>query len=294
MKIIVIGGSGVLGLQILKHYASQKNEVFYTYLKNSPKISRGKNLDITQKNEVVRFFQKINPDIVFHTAAVTNVDLCEERKEYAEKINVIGTNNIVESCKKIQSKIVYLSTSAVFNGERKEYQENDKPSPTSIYGKTKLEGEKIVSNAELEYLILRTDQPYGWIETWQHTNSVLRVMSSLTEGKEFQEVVDWYNTPTYIPDFINTLKNLIDFKKTGTYHIVGNEFLSRFEWAEKIARLCKLNKKLLIPIMASKLHLAVKRNNVKLNNEKSFVDTRVKMSNVEEGLKKMLSDKINL
>lgn len=294
MKILVIGGSGVLGSQIVKHYFSQKNDVYYTFLKNNPNRIEGKYLDITQKNEVMKFICEIKPDVVFHTAAIANVDFCEENEKLATKINVTGTNNVAEACRKIQSKIVYLSTAAVFNGTKEEYFENDKPSPTNVYGKTKLEGEKIVIDSKLQYLILRTDQLYGWSEKWQHTNSVLRIIDSLSKGKHFQEVIDWYNTPTYVPDLVNVLANLINYEKNGIYHVVGNDFINRFQWSVKIAKEFKLNGKLLIPIKSSELNLLVKRNNIRLNNKKAYIDTKVTMSGIKEGLKKMLNDKVDV
>jgi len=294
MKILVIGGSGVIGYEIVKYYSSLQNKLFYTFLKNNPQRTEGKYLDITQKNEVMKLVSEIAPDIVFHTAAITNVDLCEQEKKLATKINVIGTNNVVDACKKTQSKIVYLSTAAVFDGTKNEYFENDAPSPTSVYGQTKLKGEKIILESKLEYLILRTDQPYGWSEKWQHTNSVLRVVNSLTKKNQFKEIIDWYNTPTYIPDIIKTMNNLINYEKTGIYHVVGNDFLNRFEWALKIAEEFGLNKNLLIPIKSSELKLSVHRKNIKLNNKKLFVDTNVKMSGVIEGLKKMINSKIDV
>jgi len=294
MKILVLGGSGVLGSFIVEHYSSKKDIVFYTFFKNDLKSDNGKFLDITQKHQVMEIIDEIKPDIVFHTVAMTNVDLCEKDKKLATKINVIGTDNIVKACKKIQCKIIYFSTAAVFDGLQKEYFENDKPSPTSVYGQTKLEGEKIVIDSDLEYLILRTDQPYGWSKNWQHSNSVLRVVDFLTENKQFHEIIDWYNTPTYIPDLIKVLDNLITFEKTGIYHVVGNDFVNRFEWSIKVAKEFNLNEKLLAPIKSSELNLSVKRNNIKLNNDKSYNDTKIKMNGIETGLKKMLSDKNNI
>ena len=109
---------------------------------------------------------KLNPDIVIHTAALTNVDLCETNNVLANLINVQGTKNIVDGCMKIQSKIIFISTSYVFDGNSDQYFEEDLPNPTSYYGITKYESEKIIQNSNLDFLILRTDQPYCWIEKW--------------------------------------------------------------------------------------------------------------------------------
>ena len=151
--------------------------------------------------------------------------------------------------------MVFISTSAVFNGTKSEYSENDKPNPTGIYGLTKFQGEKIIQESNLPFLILRTDQPYCWKEKWQHTNSVIRVIENLEKNQQFKEVVDWYNTPTYVPDFVNATKELIQKDLEGIFHLVGSDFISRYDWSQKVADIFHLKKNLIKPIDSSELKL---------------------------------------
>jgi len=292
LKICVIGGSGVIGSKLVKYFANKKLDVKYTYLKNKiPDFQGGYKLDITDRKSTLSLLDKIDPDVVIHTAALTNVDLCETNKTLATKINVEGTRNVIDGCKIKNRKLVYVSTSAVFDGKKKQYFENQPTSPLNHYGYTKLVGEKLVANSDLSYLILRTDQPYGWNEKWQHTNSVLRVINAIQSGEILKEITDWYNTPTYDYDFAKATFELLRKKLTGTFHVVGPEFVNRFGWALKIPEVFNLDKNMIKPIKAESLSLPAKRVNVKLSNQKLVQDLGFQMCGIKEGLIKMQEEK---
>lgn len=291
MKIFIVGGSGVIGSYFVKSFVKENSEITYTYYNNKAPYPRGINLDIKDRDNTIKTLKKFHPDLVIIATALTDVDLCETNHSLAESINVKGTRNIVDGCKLINSKLVFISTSAVFNGKKIEYSENDEPEPTSIYGLTKFQGEKIIQGSNLAFLILRTDQPYCWKEKWQHSNSVIRVIDNLENNQSFKEIVDWYNTPTYVPDFVNAAKELIQKDLEGIFHLVGPDFISRYDWSQKVADIFHLKKDLIKPIDSSELKLPVKRNNVKLNNNKLLQNIGYRMIGVEEGLKKMFSRK---
>jgi dTDP-4-dehydrorhamnose reductase len=208
----------------------------------------------------------------------------------ASEINVRGTANVVDACKSVQSKLVYISTSSVFDGSNEKYFETDTPVPSTHYGKTKLNGEELVKKSGLPYLILRTDQPYCWTEKWQHTNSVLRILEKLGKNENWNEVTDWFNTPTYVPDFIQASFSLIKKNACGIFHVVGSDFISRYDWSLQIADIFKLDKKLIHPINSATLGLPVKRPNVYLSNDKLYQQVGIRMMGTKEGLMKMLSD----
>jgi len=286
MKYLVIGGTGVIGYKILQHLLKENNTVEFTFMNNKQSFENSHLLDIQDTVKTKNLIRKISPDIVIHCSAVANIDLCETEKKMAESINVLGTKNIVEGCKESNSKIVYISTSFVFDGKQK-YSENDITSPSTFYGYTKLKGEEIVKESNLPFLILRTDQPYCWVEQWQHTNSVIRVIDSLKENKIFFEVDDWYNVPTYVPDFVNVTMRLIQLKKEGIFHVCGTDFLNRYEWAMLTAKIFHLDPDLIKPINSSSLNLPAKRVNGNLSNNKLFRETGIRMIGVKEGLVKM-------
>ena len=286
MKYLIIGGTGVIGYKILQSILKEDNSVEFTFFNNKQVVNNSHYLDIENAIETKNLIKKISPDIVIHCSALSNVDFCETNKQKAQSINVLGTKNIVEGCKESNSKIVYISTSFVFDG-KKRYTEKDKTSPSTFYGLTKFEGEELVKNSNLPFLILRTDQPYCWVEKWQHTNSVIRVINSLKMKKIFYEVNDWYNVPTYVPDFVNATKKLIELEKEGIFHVSGSDFLNRYDWAHLTAEIFQLDPNLIKPINSSSLNLSAKRVNGNLSNEKLFHETGIKMMGVKEGLIEM-------
>jgi len=291
MKICVIGGSGEIGSKLVHWLTKHDNDVFFTYFQNRmdcPK--KGIKLDITNEESTKVFLRKLKPEIVIHTAGITNVDLCETNRDLANRMNIEGTKNVINGCKITNSKLVYVSTSFVFDGKKQEYFENDKTSPSTYYGYTKLKSEELVNDSGLSYLILRTDQPYCWIEKWQHTNSVIRVLETLRSGKILKEISDWYNTPTYVPDFVNATTELLTKKLTGIFHIVGSDYINRYKWSRIVAEIFGLDKNLIESINSDQLELAVKRVNVNLKNHKLFQKTGIQMKGVEEGAKEMIRE----
>jgi len=289
LKVLIIGGSGVVGFNLFKDFLRGKIDVKFTYFEHELLIEEkeGYFLDITKKNETIKIINQHNPDIVIHTAGITNVDLCEKNQELADKVNVEGTLNVIEGCKENKSKLIFLSTSAVFNGSKSEYYEEDPTSPISYYGVTKKSAEELVKNSKLPYLIIRIDHPYYWTEKWQHSNSMLRVLNSLQNNNSFREVTDWYNTPTFIPDIIKAIKKLISFNSCGIYHVVGPDFINRYEWALNVAKIFELNKDKIMPIVSDVLNLPAKRANVNLNNQKFQNETKIIMKGIEEGMRVM-------
>lgn len=272
---LIIGGTGLIGSYLVKKLGYN-----YTY-KTNPQ-PHGFYLDITNDID----FSFFKPEIVIHTAALTNVDQCQTDQSLAYEINVKGTENIISACKKYNSKIIFISTSNVFPGNKSPYYEDDKPEAINYYGQTKLIGEQLIQDSGLEYLILRTDQPYGWKEPWQRDNTVLRMISKLTSTGHLEEITDWYNNYTYLPDFANAVKKLIDMKLTGIFHVCGKDFTYRYDFARMAADIFKLNKDKIKPIHSSKLNLPAQRPNVCMNNDKLFKMTGFKMSGFE-GLKMM-------
>lgn len=291
MKILIVGGSGVIGSKFTKQFSLEGFKVLPTYFKHRLNFLNECMLDIRNESNVEKIFKKFNPDIVIHTSAITNIDLCETDHKLADSINVQGTKNIITCSKKYDSKLVFISTSFVFDGTKTKYFENDFTNPTTYYGKTKDISEKNIIHSKLDFLILRTDQPYCWTDPGQHTNSVLRLIDSFNIKKHHKEIVDWYNTPTYVPDFVEATKKLIINEKSGIFHLVGSDYINRFEWAKIICDYFNFNQKLIEPITSHNLKLAAKRVNVNLSNEKIFNELGIRMMGIKDGLKSMLEER---
>ena len=196
----------------------------------------------------------------------------------------------MEECLNTNCKIIFFSTSFVFDGSKSKFFEEDDCKPSTYYGKTKSIGEKIIQDSGIDYLIIRIDQPYGWKQPWQADNSVTRILSNFKKGKVL-EVIDWYNNPTYLKDISEGLQKLIEMKKSGIYHLVGPDFINRFEWSKIVAEVFNLDYRKIESIHSSQLKLPAKRASVNLSNLKIFSETGMKMRGVKEALEDMLKEK---
>jgi dTDP-4-dehydrorhamnose reductase len=284
--ILIIGGSGFLGYYLHQSLRKLEEKVISTYNKTMIDEENFYELDVRKVDDVSKFLIKYKPRILIYAVGITDVDLCERDKKLAKAINVEGIKNIIEHIRDTGSKIIYFSTSFVFDGTKKFYLETDEPNPISYYGESKLQGEKIVQDSGLPYAIIRTDQPYGWKKDWHHTNSMLRIIEKLEKNITYNEIIDWYNTPTSIEDIVKMTRKLLENNCEGIFHIVSDDFLSRVEFAEVVVEVFGLNKNNIKKIHSDELKLSAKRPNVILKNSKK-VDLKMDISNVFEGLKKM-------
>ncbi len=249
MRVLIIGASGFVGNETYTAFHAN-HEVFGTYCKTP--IAGMIKLDITQEEEVERVLETIKPDAVIQPAAQPWVDFCEQNPTESEKINFFGAKHIIDWCKKNQKYYLFVSTDYVFDGFAGPYTEDAAVHPLNVYGKHKLQVEEYVLQ-EIPTLgcIARTTTVYGWEVAGK--NFVAKFIKSLEEGKESPVVSDQFATPTFVSDLAYAILKLTESRKTGIYHTAGPECMSRIEFAEKIAILFGLDKKLIKPISTEEL-----------------------------------------
>lgn len=283
--LLVTGASGLLGSKVVK-LAKRKYKVIPTYNTRALQPDSIK-LDITNQGQVSRIFGQLKPDIVIHTASETNVDRCEMQKQKAWKINAEGTRNIALACSKTGTKLVYISTDYVFNGEKGSYTEQDEPNPINYYGVTKLEGEKQIISHCQKYVILRTSVLYGW-HPWKQ-NFVTWIINTLKQNKELTVVEDHYNTPTLADNLAEMALEAIQKDLRGVYHASGSQRISRYEFAKQIAKAFGLDQSLVKPIKMSQLTawIAKRPRDSSLNTDKIQKQLKTKLLNITEGLNRM-------
>ena len=288
MRFLITGGSGLIGSRLV-NLLSRRHDVHFSFLSHPSFQNECESykLDITQRESTITLITKLKPDIIIHTSALTNVDLCETNRQLADLINVQGTKNVVDGCMKIDRKIIYISTSNVFDGKKTVFLEDDKPNTINHYGFTKLAGERIVTNSNLPFLILRTDHPYSWAEKWQRKSFVNWITKKLEEKKTIEVFSDWYNNPTFLDDFIDITAELIKREKNGIYHVVGPNYISRYKWALYIAKMIGVDPDLISPAKSNQSELPARRANANLNNSKVQKETGKRLLGVNEGVKLM-------
>lgn len=230
-KALVTGANGMLADALCPLMKGSGYSVVPTDIVTGDGILK---LDIRNGEEVGDFIKNNNPDIVFHLGAETNVDKCELEPEHAYETNTKGTENIALACKELDIPIVYISTGAVFDGEKETgYIEEDKPNPISVYGKSKLDGEEVIKKLLSKYYIVRA----GWMIGGYNKDKkfVWKIIQLLKEKKDISAVIDKKGTPTFTKDIAKGLIDIVSTGKYGTYHCVNKGICARFEIAEKIA-----------------------------------------------------------
>jgi dTDP-4-dehydrorhamnose reductase len=249
MKILVTGSNGLLG-QKLTELISKEREVDFVATASGPAklpITHGEFalLDITDKNEVDKVLSQFSPDVVINTAAMTQVDLCENERDACWNANVLAVKYLVDSCRKVNAHLIHVSTDFIFDGSQELLDETAIPNPVNYYGESKLAGERILIESDISWCIIRTVLVFGVTQDMSRSNIVLWVKKSLEEGKNIQVVSDQWRTPTLAEDLAIGCYLAASKKTTGIYNISGKDYLSAYDIAIRTAEFFKLDASLI-------------------------------------------------
>ena len=246
MKVLVTGASGLLGKELVRELLSRGYTVVAVYNRNPIGIESNElvkvKLDITNRATLEDLILKMQPNIIVHAAAYTDVDGCELRKDLAWRVNVEATRSIVKAARIVKSYLIYISTDYVFDGEKGMYREEDIPNPVNYYGLTKLIGEEIVKSSELEHIIIRTSAIYG--VGGSKKSFAEFVAEELSKGRKVYALYDQYISPTLNTLLAQALMEVIELRLSGVLHIAG-ERMNRYKFALKIAEVLGLSKSLI-------------------------------------------------
>lgn len=259
MRILVTGASGLLGSKLTKLLVGRGYEVYSGYNLHRPLNGYPVKIDVSSRSSVEKAFRIAKPETVVHAAALTNVDECEERKELAWKINVLGTRNVAELAKRYNAFMVYISTDYIFDGNKGMYREDDTPNPINYYGLTKLEGEREVERITGEYCIVRTSVIYGSNPAAGKINFALWIIEKLKRREQVNVVVDQWNSPTLNTSLAEMIIETVKRRITGTYHLAGATRINRYSFARLIAKTFSLNENLITPVTSDKIPWIAKR-----------------------------------
>lgn len=227
--ILVTGANGQLGFDVIKELKKRNIECLG--------IDK-EELDITDKDAVYDYIIKVNPECVIHCAAYTAVDKAEDEREVCYKVNVEGTENIVKACKKVNAKMIYISTDYVFDGQgNRPFEIDGNINPLSVYGETKYEGELKVKENLDKYFIVRISWVFGL-----NGNNFVKTMLKLGKERESLNVVcDQIGSPTYTADLAPLLCDMVESEKYGVYHATNEGTCSWAEFAAEIMKKANLN-----------------------------------------------------
>jgi dTDP-4-dehydrorhamnose reductase len=230
MKILVLGSKGMLGTDLIEELSNTNYKILGWDIQN---------IDIIKEEGMSKIEQE-KPDIIINCAAYTNVDKAETEKEKCYAVNVTGVKNLINVCKKLGIPLIQISTDYVFNGNKESYNEDDEKDPINYYGKTKAEGEDLITQNLYKYYIIRT----SWLFGKNGKNFVKTIIKLCNEKDEIKVVDNQIGRPTYTRDLskgiINIIKNINKYKY-GIYHITNSNKCSWFEFAKEIAKIKQLN-----------------------------------------------------
>ena len=236
MRILVTGGLGYIG-GFICGYLSRDYHVITTDCRKPDSHHRTINfelLDITDKKQTREQLIRLKPDIVIHLAGVKDLNFCQKNMNIVYDINVKGTANLVEALKNIKTRMIFLSTDYVFDGEKGMYKEDDQVNPQTYYGVTKVEGERFIMENAGDYAIIRTGGVYGSYDSIM-SPLFLWLIGALKSGKTIEAYMDVYNTPTSLEILGKAMVKIISGQKTGLFHVAGKDRVNRFDFFKNIA-----------------------------------------------------------
>ena len=263
-KIMVTGANGLLGQKIIYGYKNDPSVILIATARGACRMldDQGyiyESMDISNSIEVKEVIEKHKPDCIINTAAMTNVDACEEDKRGCDVANVESVNILVAEAEKNNIHFVHLSTDFIFDGENGPYDEEAKANPLSYYGWSKLKSETIVKSCKSPWSIVRTVLVIGITEGMSRSNIVLWAKGALEKGQEINVVDDQFRTPTLAEDLADGCMLIAKQTATGIYNISGKDFMSIIELVQSVADFYDLDKSLIKKTSSLSLNQPAKR-----------------------------------
>lgn len=278
-KVLITGANGLLGQKIVEIFSPAYKTLACDLGPEFFLSSRASyhSLDIREKGKLVALVESFKSNWIINCASYTDVDGCERNQSLAWSVNVDGVRNLSEVCREFKINLVHFSTDYVFDGKNGPYSEEDKTNPINFYGKTKLENEKVIKNSDINFTIIRTNVLYGCGEKVK-SNFFLWVLENLRKNEKIKVVDDQYNNPTLAFNLAQIVKEGVDKEIFGLYHIGGRDWLSRFEFAQKIALSFGFDKERIEPVHTSDLKQVASRplkGGLKIDKAKEIFKTDI-------------------
>ncbi len=262
--ILVTGSNGLLGQKII--YAL-RNRSDVRCIATSKGVNRMlakdgytfESLDITDKEQVEKIFAQYKPDVVINTAAMTNVDACESKKEECIAANVEAVFSLVILCAKNSAHLIQLSTDFVFDGEHGPYIETDVPNPLSFYAKSKYDAEMCIEESGIKWTIIRTIIIYGVVDDNSRSNVVLWAKNSLEKKQTINVINDQFRSPTLAEDLADACISAALKNATGVYHVSGRETMCMLDIVKIVADYFQLDSSFINSVSSEQLNQPAKR-----------------------------------
>lgn len=237
MRIAITGASGLLGRALIAS-ASSRHDII-AGIHSSDLLDAGPieqcPLDLTDAESIRRFVEQSRADYIIHSAAITDVDLCEREPKRAQVLNADATRLLVDVVRELQARVVYISTDYVFDGTAGPYSETDATNPINVYGRTKLEGELAVRSLDERGVIVRSASFLGHGGPESPTFAE-RMLETMRTNPPLKAAVDQVSNVTPVDELASGILRLIESGGTGIWHIAHPQLISRYDLAVMLAK----------------------------------------------------------
>lgn len=285
--VFITGGSGLLALNWAVAVRDRYSVILGLYDRDiSLKGVKARYTSFESVDELLRVFEKLQPKIVINTAGLTNVEACEANPELAWHVNSDLSNNVAQTCAKLEIQLVHISTDHLFSGSTSLVDEEFQPDPKNVYGRTKAEAESRVLEAHPDALVIRTNF-YGWGPSYRSSFSDT-IIKALRTGNEIMLFKDVFYTPILAEQVALTVHELINAQASGIFNVVCDERISKYEFGQKVAKRFHLNVNLIKPVLfKDKPELVQRPYDLSLINNKTCDFIGRKLGNVDDGLDRL-------
>lgn len=263
-KLIITGSNGLLGQKLVNLFSILDNFEVIAISRGDNRNETAKNytyygIDITNHKRLINLLDDVKPNYILNCAAMTNVDQCEQEQQKCDAINVDALKVIINSAKKYNSHLIHISTDFIFDGENGPYSEDDEPNPINYYGLSKLKGEELIKQAQINYTILRTILVYGLVDNMSKNNIVSWIKNAVESKQTITIVNDQFRMPTLVDDLADACLLAIQNEAYGIFNVSSSQLLSIYEVALQVADAFDLDKSYIKSIPTSQLSQPAKR-----------------------------------
>jgi len=259
MKVLITGSNGLLGQKLVHKLRIDELVELIATSKGENRISKKTgyiyiSLDVTKKEELEKVILSEKPNVIINTAAMTNVDACEDKKQECDALNIDAVKYLTDVSCQIDAHLIHISTDFIFDGENGPYSEDDVPNPLSYYGLSKLKSETILLESSCRWTVLRTIIVFGVAENLSKGNIVLWAKKVLEKGERLNIIDDQFRSPTLSEDLADACILSFQKKKYGIYNASGKDIMSIYEIVERISKHYNYSTKNLNKISTSTLN----------------------------------------
>ena len=284
-RLLVTGGSGMLGSNVA-YLARDRFATRFTFCSHPVSIPKcsGVELNLRDRIAVKRAIETYRPNLVINTAALLPAKLCEENPALARNINIDGVRHVCESAKAVGAKLIHISTDWVFDGVAERYSEGDRTDPINEYGRSKLQGERIIQESGVDHCIVRTSI-YGWNLRPGKVCYLEAALEIVRKGEEFPAPTDQYFAPILVNSLAEALFEIYDKGIAGVLHVTGSEACSRYGFCRTAAEVFGLKPDRVRPVVLSDKYFGVqvpRHQTLDVTRAKSLLATP--LPRIREGL----------